>query len=86
MKIFKSGETVQAICYNCKSIQKAVFQIRDVPFSDGSGTAKAILVVVCEQCDQAIVTPHQSTPSIKAQRLASGTGGEALDSPPFSAQ
>ena len=67
MKIFKSGESVQAICHNCESIQNAVFQVRDVPFSEGGGTTKNILVGVCEQCDHVIVTPHQSTPSIKKQ-------------------
>lgn len=67
MKIYKSGESVKAICYNCEDIVNAVFQVRDVPFSDGCGIAKGILVGVCEQCDRVIVSLPQSTPSIKKQ-------------------
>lgn len=67
MKIFKSGESIRAICYNCEEIVNAVFQVRDVPFSDGSGIAKGILVGACEHCDHVIISLPQSTPSIKKQ-------------------
>ena len=40
MKIFKVGDTQQAVCETCKSIENATFALRDVPFSDGSGIVK----------------------------------------------
>ena len=67
MKIFKVGDSTQAICEHCGSIQNATFRLRDVPLSDGSGVVKKVLVGVCDQCDQVCLLPHQSTPAIKAQ-------------------
>lgn len=67
MKIFKVGDTQQAVCESCKSIENATFALRDVPFSDGSGIVKKVLVGVCNKCDEVIFTPHQSAPAIKKQ-------------------
>ena len=67
MKVLKVGDTQKAVCSECKSIKNAIFDLRDVPFSDGSGIVKNILVGVCESCDQVILTPHQSTPAIKKE-------------------
>lgn len=41
---------------------------RDVPFSDGQGVAKDILVGVCTRCDGVVALPPQSTPSIREAR------------------
>lgn len=67
MKIFKVGDTQKAMCEECKSIQNATFSLRDVPFSDGVGTVKNVLVGVCNTCDKVILTPQQSAPAIKRQ-------------------
>ncbi len=67
MKIFKVGDRQKAICGSCQSIQDAVFALRDVPFSDGSGTVKNVLVGVCSQCDEVILMPQQSAPVVKKQ-------------------
>ncbi|MBL4909527.1 MAG: hypothetical protein JKX78_05810 [Alteromonadaceae bacterium] len=67
MKIFKVGDTQQAVCESCKSIDNATFALRDVPFSDGSGIVKKVLVGVCDKCDDVILTPQQSAPAIKKQ-------------------
>jgi hypothetical protein len=67
MKIFKVGDTQKAMCEECKSIQNATFLLRDVPFSDGIGTVKNVLVGVCNTCDKVILTPQQSAPAIKRQ-------------------
>ena len=37
MKIFKVGESQKAACSTCQSFENATFQLRDVPFSDGTG-------------------------------------------------
>lgn len=67
MKIFKVGDTHKAICENCQSLETAIFQLRDVPFSDGSGLVKNVLVGVCDKCDEVCLLPHQSTPAVKKQ-------------------
>lgn len=65
MKVLKVGDKQKALCYKCKGVKNTTFNLRDVPFSDGSGIVKDILVGVCETCDQVIAIPHQSTPAIK---------------------
>lgn len=67
MKIFKVGESQKAACEKCHSFENARFQLRDVPFSDGTGIVKKVLVGVCDKCDSIIVLPHQSTPAVKRQ-------------------
>lgn len=67
MDIVKVGDVAQVICSHCKALTRATYKLRDVPFSDGSGTAKRVLVGVCDQCDQVSVLPNQSIPAVKRQ-------------------
>ena len=67
MKIIKVGDKQKASCNECKSFQNVTFQLRDVPFSDGSGIVKNVLVGICDSCDSVAVLPHQSTPLVKHQ-------------------
>lgn len=67
MKILKEGDTKKVACETCRSFQNATFRLRDVPFSDGSGLVKNVLVGVCDVCGSVAVVPHQSTPLIKKQ-------------------
>ena len=67
MKIFKGGESQKAACNHCQSFENATFQLRDVPFSDGRGIVKNVLVGVCDKCNSVTVLPHQSTPAVKRQ-------------------
>lgn len=67
MKIFKVGESQKAACEKCQSFENATFKLRDVPFSDGKGIVKNVLVGVCDKCDSVTVLPHQSTPAVKKQ-------------------
>ena len=67
MKILKVGDTKNAACNNCESFQGVTFKLRDVPFNDGSGVVKNVLVGVCDNCDSVAVLPHQSTPAVKKQ-------------------
>jgi hypothetical protein len=68
MKLYRSGEKISAICEACGTVQQATFAYRDVPFSDGFGVVKDILVAVCDECGEIIATPAQSTPAIRAAR------------------
>ncbi|MEA1933473.1 MAG: hypothetical protein U9N60_03470 [Thermodesulfobacteriota bacterium] len=65
MDILKVGDQEKAACDNCAAFVTATYKLRDVPFSDGSGIVKQVLVGVCEQCDNVCVLPHQSTPVVK---------------------
>ncbi len=67
MKILKVGDTKKAACNACESFQNITFQLKDTPFSDGSGIAKNVLVGVCDVCNSVAVLPHQSTPAVKKQ-------------------
>jgi len=67
MKIFKVGESQKAACEKCQSFENATFQLKDVPFSDGEGIVRNVLVGVCNKCNSITVLPHQSTPAIKKQ-------------------
>lgn len=70
MKFYVEGEKSRAICSCCEGIVETTFARRDVPFSDGQGEAKDILVSVCDKCGAIVGIPAQSTPSIKAAREA----------------
>ncbi|WP_039987771.1 hypothetical protein [Paraglaciecola mesophila] len=67
MKIYKVGDKQKAVCESCQSLTDATFMLRDVPFSDGSGTVKNALAGVCDSCNEVVLIPHQSTPAIKKQ-------------------
>ncbi|MBL4869107.1 MAG: hypothetical protein JKY67_22320 [Pseudomonadales bacterium] len=67
MKIFRVGDTQKAACNLCKSFSDVTFKLRNVPFSDKSGTVKNVLVGVCDSCDSVVVLPHQSTPAVRKQ-------------------
>ena len=67
MNILKEGDKKKVACGCCGSFQEATFKLRNVPFSDGSGIVKNVLVGVCDNCDSVAVIPHQSTPAIQKQ-------------------
>lgn len=67
MKIYKVGDEKQAECAVCQSFQTVTFQLRDVPFSDGSGMVKNVVAGVCKACDSVALIPFQSVPAIKKQ-------------------
>jgi len=67
MKIYKVGDEKTAECAVCQSFQTVVFQLRDVPFSDGTGVVKNVVAGVCKTCGSVAVIPFQSVPAIKRQ-------------------
>lgn len=66
MKMFKEGESIAAVCYQC-GMSTATFRLRDVDFDDQSGTVKNILAGVCDQCNTVVAIPPQSEPQIKRE-------------------
>jgi hypothetical protein len=67
--LYQEGEKSKAICETCHQIVTTTFARRDVPFSDGNGEVKNILVSVCDHCDQVVAIPAQSTPAIREARF-----------------
>ncbi|WP_194792373.1 hypothetical protein [Pseudomonas sp. UFMG81] len=68
MKILFEGDIGKALCEHCQAVVGMHYQRRDVPFSDGQGVARDILVGVCDGCDTVVAIPAQSTPAIRDAR------------------
>jgi hypothetical protein len=83
MQFFSEGDKSKAICSNCKGVRTTIFAYRDVPFSDGDGIVKSILVGVCEQCDNVASIPAQSTPAISKARHKLSESVEAMLPAPY---
>lgn len=77
MKLLFEGDHGQALCEPCQQLVATTYVRRDVPFSDGHGEAKDILVGVCQVCDTVVAIPAQSTPAIKESRKLPQTSIEA---------
>jgi len=68
MKILFEGDSGKALCEHCQAVVQTRYVRRDVPFSDGQGQARDILVGVCTHCDTVVAIPPQSTPAIREAR------------------
>ena len=77
MNLYAPGDKGRAICHEC-GLVTTTFAYKDVPFSDGSGLVKDILVAVCDQCASVVAIPPQSTPAIKAEREKATVSLEAV--------
>lgn len=77
MKLHYAGEKSRAIC-EVDGPVATTFAYRDVPFSDGTGVARQILVGVCDRCGKVVSIPPQSTPAIKAARDKADVSIEAV--------
>lgn len=67
MKLHFEGEKGRAVCSK-DGLSTMTFARADVPFSDGEGLARDILVGICDRCGMVVAVPPQSTPAIKAAR------------------
>lgn len=76
MKLHYEGEKSRAVCSK-DGLSTMTFARADVPFSDGEGLARDILVGVCDRCGEVVAIPPQSTPAIKAAREKATTSIEA---------
>lgn len=66
MRFVKEGEKSKALCNSC-GVTEITYLLKNVDFSDKSGTIKDILVGVCDKCDEIITIPAQSTAQIKSE-------------------
>lgn len=77
MKILHEGDHSTAFCKDCEDVVPTTFMRRDMPFSDGKGLARNILVGVCDRCHRTVSLPAQSTPAIAKARKAATQAIEA---------
>ncbi|MGF9565137.1 hypothetical protein AAIH70_16615 [Neorhizobium sp. BT27B] len=68
MKMFMYGDKSEAYCDACAAFKTTTLKYRDVPFDDGIGVAKQVLVDVCDTCEAVLAIPAQSTPAIREAR------------------
>lgn len=68
MKMFQYGDKGEAYCDACGAFERTTLKYRDVPFDDGIGMAKQVLVDVCDRCNAVVAIPAQSTPAIREAR------------------
>lgn len=66
MAHYTQGDKSRAICEDCNRIVTTTFEVRDVPFFDGSSIVENVLVAVCDNCNSVVAIPAQSTPAIQA--------------------
>lgn len=66
MKIVKEGDARQVVCSSC-GLTHATYTLRDIDFSDQSGTVKNVLAAVCDTCSQVVSIPKQSTAKVRAE-------------------
>jgi len=77
MKLHYEGEKGRAVCER-DGLCGMTYARRDVPFNDGEGMVRDILVGVCDACGEVVAIPPQSTPAIKAAREKATTSIEAI--------
>lgn len=77
MKLYLQGDRGKALCEHCQQVVGITYTRRDVPFSDGNGQAREILVGACDLCATVVAIPPQSTPAIKEARRQQLTSIEA---------
>lgn len=67
MRIVKEGDKGQSLCENCRKLVPYTYKLRDVPYGDNGhdeGIIFNLLVGVCDECDEMILIPHQSSPQV----------------------
>ncbi|GAB6261910.1 hypothetical protein PSSHI_21530 [Photobacterium sp. R1] len=72
MKIVKEGDKRQVVCPTC-GLSHATYALRDIAFSDQSGTVSNVLAAVCDSCHQVVSLPKQSTAKVRAEYNKSRT-------------
>lgn len=60
MTTYQPGDKSTAVCWSCETKVSTTFAHCDVPFGDGSGTARGILAAHCDLCGNVVALPAQS--------------------------
>ena len=82
MKLLFKGDKGRAMCPEC-GLSSTTYLYKDVPISESNNLVKDILVGVCDQCEQVVTIPAQSTPAIKEVRERTSRSIEAVLPAPY---
>lgn len=82
-KLYSPGDKSRAICPHCAKLVTTTFVYATVPFDDGNGSVKDILVAQCDECRAVVAIPAQSTPAIRHARETANVSLEAVLPAPY---
>ena len=82
MKLLFKDDKGRAMCPEC-GLSSTTYLYKDVPISESDLIVKDILVGVCDQCEQVVTIPAQSTPAIKEVRERTSRSIEAVLPAPY---
>ncbi len=68
MRILREGQRRRAICPNCEGIVEIRYEYRTIHLEESDLDVENVLVGVCEECDEVVSIPAQSTPKLKQAR------------------
>ncbi len=68
MRMLQEGQRGLAICPNCKGIVEIRYEYRTNHLEESDLDVENVLVGVCEECDEVVSIPAQSTPKLKQAR------------------
>lgn len=68
MRIWMSGDCLEAICEQCGDIVQGTYRYRPFPLQKTGVVVPNVLVGVCDRCDGIISLPAQSAPRLKEAR------------------
>lgn len=68
MRILQEGDTGTAICPNCERRVQIRYEYRPFRLEETGVEVENVLLGVCQQCDESVTVPAQSTPKLKAAR------------------
>lgn len=77
MNFYNIGDRSRALCEACDRLVETVFDLQDIPLSDGSKVVKGVLVSSCVECGRHCGLPQQSLSLVQEAVLTSKESIEA---------
>lgn len=68
IQVLQAGDTGEAICSECEERVPIHYEYRTFHLDETDVDVENVLVGVCDQCDETVTVPAQSTPKLKAAR------------------
>ena len=65
MSKYQEGDSIQGGCKNCRKVVNATLIPRSYSIENGLGLVENALMAVCNECDEVIGIPSQSTVAVR---------------------
>ncbi len=65
IKFYREGDESRGPCSACKMIVSTTFKVTTVPLASGKGKVEGVLAAICNQCENVVSVPQQSTARIR---------------------